>query len=140
MNSGHEIYWPIDKSWIPDFEEAWPAVNWLPVTSVAHSMDYFLQPPKQLLTVAGCDRQVVLYSYLSGVNLGHERIAASLKFDEYKYAVGGVPFSLKWQLRLVRNVEREQALCENLRDALDLTPAKRSAWAQRQINVTSPLG
>ncbi len=56
MNSGHEIYWPIDKSWIPDFEEAWPAVNWLPVTSAAHSMDYFLQPPKQLLTVAGCDR------------------------------------------------------------------------------------
>jgi hypothetical protein len=34
----------------------------------------------------------------------------SLKFDEYKYAISGVPFCEKWNLSLQRNPEREDAL------------------------------
>lgn len=112
--AGNEIYWPIDESWIPDFAEAEPAVHWLPVTAAAHTQDYFLHQPRQLLATAGCDRQIVLYSYLTGLTVENERAAASLKFDEYKYAVCGVPFMSKWQLRLARNAEREDALREDL--------------------------
>lgn len=39
-----------------------------------------------------------------------------LKFDEFKYAVAGVPFKQKWQLELQRNFQREQALYERLVD------------------------
>jgi len=37
-----------------------------------------------------------------------------LKFDEYKYAISGVPFSNKWNLVLHRNHERELALYNKL--------------------------
>ena len=37
---GHEIYWPVDKLWIPDFAEAEPAVRWLPVLQGWVEADY----------------------------------------------------------------------------------------------------
>ena len=33
-----------------------------------------------------------------------------MKFDQYKYAVAGVPFREKWNLRINRNRDREEAL------------------------------
>ena len=41
-------------------------------------------------------------------------LSASLKFDEYKYATSGVPFSNKWKLALQRNRKRELALHNKL--------------------------
>ena len=44
----------------------------------------------------------------------NERLAAALKFDEYKYAICGVPFEQKWRLRITRNLARERALFDRL--------------------------
>jgi hypothetical protein len=43
-----------------------------------------------------------------------EKLSNSLKFDEYKYAIAGVPFARKWDLRIRRNLARETALKQSL--------------------------
>ena len=43
-----------------------------------------------------------------------DRRLQSLKFDEYKYAMTGVPFQEKWKLRIKRDAEREEALFQSL--------------------------
>jgi hypothetical protein len=49
-----------------------------------------------------------------GLNFADPRLAASLKLDEYKYAISGVPFSRKWKMKLDRDLKREQALFDRL--------------------------
>ena len=50
-----------------------------------------------------CDPIITLYGDGSVVS-------NSVKFDEYKYAIAQVPFHEKWNLKLVRNAERERVL------------------------------
>ena len=116
LNQGHEVYWPIDKRFVVFFSEAEPRVTFIPVDSDrgTNTLEYFLQDPYAYLGKVGCDKMFTLYSYLTGINLGHPRLSWSLKFDEYKYAVAGVPFEEKWNLKIVRNFDREQMLREML--------------------------
>ncbi len=57
----------------------------------------------------------MLYSALHGresvIDAG---LASLLSFDRYKYAVCGVPFREKWNLSIVRDPAREQALYDRL--------------------------
>src|SRR5262249_46527398 len=46
--------------------------------------------------------------------LARPDLARVMKFDQYKYAVAGVPFEEKWNLQIVRNREREEALFERV--------------------------
>jgi hypothetical protein len=65
-----------------------------------------------LLKERGCDRIVPLQSYVHGFPqlVARPELARVMKFDQYKYAVTGVPFREKWNLQIVRNREREEAL------------------------------
>jgi hypothetical protein len=114
---GCEVLWPIDSEFIPSFAFAFPKITFVPVDKAVHgnnSAAYFMEYPRAILSHLGCDKQFVLYSNLSGYDLGNSRIRASFGFDRYKYAVGGVPFSEKWKFLPRRNPLREADLFRSL--------------------------
>lgn len=117
IDRGHEVLWPVDSRFEPFLATAFPEIRFLrvdPAETGLASFDYFFQRPWNLLTEAGCQSIYSLYSALSGVPINNPKLAASLKFDEYKYAACGVPFGQKWKLRVQRDAAREQALFEKL--------------------------
>lgn len=109
----HTVYWPIDERFAPSFLPAVDYVNFLPFPFEA-TLDGFVNRPRKLLEEAGCEKIISLYSYLTGDGSGgalyDKRLSASLKFDEYKYAIAGVPFLEKWRLNIRRNRKRETEL------------------------------
>ena len=119
LDRGDEVHWPIDRRFFSAFQAAEPAVHFIPVDppaddSEAAEQPYLYDMPLRLLKDLRCDTIFTLYSFRRGFAVASEALAASLKFDEYKYAIAGVPFSRKWTLRLTRNLERERALHDSL--------------------------
>jgi predicted O-linked N-acetylglucosamine transferase (SPINDLY family) len=110
IQQGLEVCWPVDEHYLPMFRRARPEVQFF---GVARNDDYFLPAPQRILEEQGCTRTFVLYSYLnpaSGAGYDNLPLARYFKFDEYKYAVAGVPFERKWKLRIQRDMDRELAL------------------------------
>ncbi len=115
IESGHEILWPIDQRFLEMFRRVKPKIQFVAVSaSEEHSPGYYLHEPLELIGQHNCHRTIILYSYLSGFNICDTRLSAALKFDEYKYAIAGVPFDLKWKLKIDRDHGREQALFDSL--------------------------
>ena len=117
IDRGHEVFWPVDHYFYPSVQAAFPEINFIQLDkslTASGSRDYFLDEPLRKLQALHCKPVISLYSYLSGLPIINEELAASLKFDEYKYAICGVPFSTKWQLEINRNEERETLLYESL--------------------------
>lgn len=114
---GNVVYWPIDSDYFNFFSEAAPYVKFIPVnkneTGYAN-YGYFLGKPLDLLKKTNCQKHYILYSSLSNLDLGYNRLNYSLKFDEYKYAVACVPFKEKWNLTINRNTQRESILIQKL--------------------------
>ena len=111
---GHDVYWPIDRRFLPHFVEAAPYVTFLPVEPGIDPPFYYDDPLAKLREV-GCSDIHVLYNALRGrEHVVDKKLADYVTFDRYKYAVTGVPFREKWNLSLVRNPEREQALYDRL--------------------------
>jgi len=106
---GVEVHWPIDERFLPSFRNAVDYVNFIPFPFQS-TIEGFFNTPVNLLKGVPCDRAVSLYSYLSKTTICNKAFYASLKFDEYKYAISGVPFAEKWNLVIKRDPEREQAL------------------------------
>src|SRR6185312_9741372 len=106
VEQGHRVFSPIDSRFFDFFREAAPYVDFLPVdvklTGVNNAV-YFAEAPKAMLAAVHCEETHILYSFLGTYPLEHRHFAHSLKFDEYKYAVTGVPFREKWNLQLVEN-------------------------------------
>ena len=118
IKGGHEVFWPVDSRFFEFMRSASPKVNFLPVDHKVvgdNSLDFFLGYPHRILNEHGCGAVFNLYSHLTGVKPASERMSASLKFDEYKYAVCGVPFTEKWNLNLKRDMVRERALFDRLK-------------------------
>ena len=111
IEQGCEVVWPVDEKFFPIFQGAKPEIIFLPV---AEGPGYFYDDPRRMLREAGCDSVACLYSYLTSRKVYDERLASSLKFDEYKYAITNVPFARKWTLRYERQMEREEALFARL--------------------------
>jgi hypothetical protein len=109
VDRGHEVLWPIVEDFVPSFRPAAPYVEFIPIK---RERGYLLQVPFQCLKDRACDRIVQpLYSYLKCRNeVTNQGLAQFLKFDEYKYAIAGVPFREKWNLAIVRDREREERL------------------------------
>ena len=105
---GIEVYWPIDERFLSSFKAAVDYVNFLPFP-FKPTVEGFLGEPRRLLEAARCDRVVPLYSFLSNSPAPYPVLSATHKFDEYKYAVAGVPFAEKWNLSIRRDSKREQA-------------------------------
>lgn len=110
---GWHVVWPIDQRFLPSFAEAVDYVEFLPF-AFEHSLDGFLMTPMRMLKAQGCEKIIPLYSCLSNASISNPAYFNSLKFDEYKYAIAGVPFGEKWNLQLKRQPEREQALFDRV--------------------------
>jgi hypothetical protein len=114
---GHEVHWPVDARFMSFLSAAAPEVHFHPVDPSEtgdQTVAYFYDAPLALLKRLSCDPIHCLYSFLSGEPVVDTRLARSLKFDEYKYAVAGVPFAFKWSLTVRRDGAREQALFDSL--------------------------
>lgn len=116
LDQGHEIYWPIDVAFINMFTIAAPGINFLPIERIGgqFTYDYFIGSPEKLLQDKKCEKIFTLYSHLTGIEFHNGMKSIALKFDEYKYAVSGVPFLQKWKLRISRNPVNEQRLINKL--------------------------
>jgi hypothetical protein len=117
VDQGHDVFWPVDLRFLPPAQAAFPEIRFLAVdqqTTGDGTLEYFYTGPLAQLNQHGCEQVFSLYSYLSGLDIVNQKLAHSLKFDEYKYAVTGVPFQRKWQLRVQRDRQREQALFDKL--------------------------
>jgi len=112
---GWKIVWPIDERFVAMFQRVKPTVEFLPVPGgPAYDRTYHFDLPLSLLAKHGCEKTIIFYVPMHGLNFSDPRLAASLKFDEYKYAIAGVPFSRKWDLKYARDLKREQALYDRL--------------------------
>ncbi|QWE00600.1 hypothetical protein FD967_00700 [Polynucleobacter sp. JS-Mosq-20-D10] len=116
--SGDEVFWPINESFLPSFQEATPWVNWIGIGwSDPINFDYMYQVPMDILHKVSVNKVLSLYHYLSThKDLPNKLLQSTLKFDQYKYAVSNVPFSKKWTLAncLKRNIDRESNLFDKL--------------------------
>ena len=124
LERGHEVFWPIDSEFIEAFSYALPDIQFLPVdksVTGANTAGYFIEYPRELLSNAGCEKVHVLYSHLTGYEFPEANLSTFLSFDRYKYAVAGVPFSEKWNLKIRRNKDREMQLF----DILSLSPLEQ---------------
>lgn len=113
---GNSVCWPVDAAFVSFLQRAMPQVEFVPIGDQPDAESYFLTKPHEEIRRRGCDRTFVLYSSVPGdrARLQRPEIAAYLKFDEYKYAVTGVPFSEKWNLRIERDLARENRLLSSL--------------------------
>ena len=116
VKSGHQVFWPVMEDCLAWLAAAMPQVEFLPVPEGLSPLFAYHDLPMALLHEAGCDRIFPLYSQLGSTSIADEHLAFSLKFDEYKYAVTGVPFVKKWALAecLRRDALREQAVLDEL--------------------------
>jgi hypothetical protein len=118
-DQGNEIYWPICEDFVSHFKDTAPWVNWLPVPVDARG-DFFLNTPLAKLREVGItddDDLLYLYQYLNSVpEKTDPDLFAMMKFDQYKYAITGIPFAKKWELAncIVRDPVREQALYDRV--------------------------
>jgi hypothetical protein len=112
------IVWPICEEFHSIVRDAAPWVNWVPIETDKEGR-FFLETPLQVFRDWGVDASeaLYLYQYLSNVPENTDpELFNILKFDQYKYAVAGVPFRSKWELSrcITRDSGRELALKERL--------------------------
>ena len=111
LERGDEVHWPIEDCHFPIFKPVKPEVNFIPI---ARDNGLVYHRPLARLKEMGCDRIISLVSYSVFPEAFDGKLSASLKFDEYKYAIAGVPFARKWDLRIRRDPGRETALKQRL--------------------------
>jgi len=110
VDRGHTIVWPVHARYLGPFQEAAPYVEFLPLAG--ETGEWMFPRPLAMLRERGCERIIPLASHVGGYPelVARPDLAAILKFDQYKYAVAGVPFREKWNLQIVRDRAREEAL------------------------------
>jgi len=140
-DQGNEVYWPIYEGFAPSFTNAAPYVRWLPVPLKG---DWLYDVPLLMLKRVGCERIILMDLHIKDrPHLTNMALFGFLKFDEYKYAVAGVPFSEKWNLSIVRDRAREQALFDRVVKSKDFIVAHlqgSNATAKVQLSAyTSEL-
>jgi hypothetical protein len=137
VQQGCEVLWPIDGASVHAFRLVKPQIKFLDVGCNARDRGYFFDAPLQLLRNAGCNSIICLYSYLSDQKVYNEHLSRFLKFDEYKYAIAGVPFEKKWQLQLNRDSDREQALFQKLQITRPYVCVHTETW-ERPYSLRLP--
>jgi len=112
---GWEIVWPIDERRVTMFQGIKPSIKFLPVAGwPVMDRRYFFDEPLRMLADQKCEKTINFYMPILGLNFPDPRLAASLKLDEYKYAIASVPFGRKWNLKYDRDMKRERALYDSL--------------------------
>lgn len=118
---GRDVYWPIDSRWVDAFSFAQPDITFIPVkhpnpdiNPSTVPVNFLWNEPIELVKAAGCKQIMPLYMNV----LQNEQLIPLerwTKFDEFKYAVSGVPFREKWNLKILRNYQREIALTDRIK-------------------------
>ncbi len=105
-----KIYWPITAPIFNMFERHVNYVNFLPVNN---NIDTMISESLKILTTY---KQLKLAFYFPNTIETSEEFSNQYKysFDEFKYFLANVPFNEKWNLKIQRNIEREQALYNKL--------------------------
>jgi len=136
---GYDVYWPIDRRFLAHFTDAAPYVTFLPVEPGIDPPFYYDDPLAKLKEI-GCSDIHVLYHALRGrEQIVDQKLADYVAFDRYKYAVTGVPFREKWNLSLIRNPAREQALFDRLIEKPTYTVCHFQGSAYRvELEVPAP--
>lgn len=113
-DDGYEVFWPICEPFMSSMVPAAPWVNWISVPVDPQGRFFYETPNRKLREVGITEKdQLWLYQYLnSHPDKTNKSLFAQMKFDQYKYAAVGLPFSLKWTLDkcITRNPAREQSL------------------------------
>ena len=140
---GYEVYWPIDQTYIHFFQRAAPYVRFLPVQPGTPSYDFLLGLPQKALLDHGVKDVFTLYIYLGSNGQKFEfgqppRMPDSLKFDEYKYAITGVPFGEKWNLQIERDRDAEARVLEAIQAHIPYTIVHESPAGNRR-NIETQL-
>lgn len=115
-DQGHTIFWPICEEFVSHFRDTVPWVNWVPVPTDERG-NFFYNTPVEYLGALGITEAICLYQALSGHPEFSQRPEFQImSFDQYKYAVAGVPFLEKWNLNkyITRNSQRELALFDQV--------------------------
>lgn len=93
-----EILWPICEEFVPGMRKLAPWVTWIPLKTTRDG-SFFYYHAHANLKYRDCEQIVCLYQYLSNMpQLSDPDLFPILKFDQYKYAVAGVPFKNKQRL------------------------------------------
>lgn len=114
-DAGAQVFWPVNEKHASFFVPAAPYVTFIPVPR-NDPEDFFINQPRAALREKQCEEIYVLYNWIlqDDKHLQRKDLIDHLKFDEYKYAAAGVPFSRKWQLEITRDMGREMALHRSL--------------------------
>ena len=93
------ILWPICEEFMSTMTACAPWVEWIGIKTdpAGH---FFYRTAEANLVHRGCEEIICLYQFLSNMpELSDPDLFPILKFDQYKYAVAGVPFKSKQRLR-----------------------------------------
>lgn len=94
-----EILWPICEEFMSTMTRAAPWVTWIPLKTTRDG-SFFYHHAEKNLKYRSCEEIVCLYQFLSNMpELSDPDLFPILKFDQYKYAVAGVPFKNKQRLK-----------------------------------------
>lgn len=111
FDKGYEVIWPLDKNIISNFLNYVDYVKFVPI-------DFDCKIAKNVCTNQDCNHIIDLSFYIQNGNLfngdvyGHQN---KYSFDEFKYFIADVPFEEKWNLKINRNIERENALLKKIK-------------------------
>lgn len=95
---GYAVHWPICREFMSTMTQCAPWVNWHSLTTDPRG-EFFYAAAHDLLADQLCEEILCLYQFLSNMpQLSDPDLFPILKFDQYKYAVSGVPFRNKQRL------------------------------------------
>lgn len=93
-----EILWPICEEFISTMRKCAPWVEWIPLKTTRDGSFFYFHAYNNL-KYRDCEDIICLYQFLSNMpQLSDPDLFPILKFDQYKYAVAGVPFKNKQRL------------------------------------------
>jgi len=130
-DKGYEVIWPVDKNIVNNFIDYIDYVNFIPV-------DFDCFAAHQACFNAGCNKIIDLAFYIPNANpFNTENYIKqdTYSFDEYKYFIADVPFEEKWNLKINRNLEREQKLLQSLNRDLYILVQDTSSDFKRAITI-----
>ncbi len=135
-NGYDEVLWPICEEFIPTMTQCAPWVTWIPLKTTRDGSFFYFHAMNNL-KYRECDEIICLYQFLSNMpELSDPDLFPILKFDQYKYAVAGVPF--KHKQRLAECITRDPVVEESLYNRVVQNPkyiVVHTAGSDKSLNL-----
>jgi hypothetical protein len=130
-NKGYEVIWPLDKNIINNFLGYIDYVTFVPI-------DFDCFAAHQVCYNTGCNKIIDLAFCVPNANPFNTESYIKqdiYSFDAYKYFIADVPFEEKWNLKINRNLEREQKLLQSLNKDLYILVQDTSSDFNRPVSI-----